>query len=371
MNQQSRTRAAQLIDQFPAIGHVRSDWQSRLENDRRPWLRVAVQRADKDAMFLQARNVRHGGRVYVQRRNGDRGIRYEYLCAIGKDENIVAQLAWESPLNFGIDKFSKDIFADVDPEEVSYLLWITFHGWYKPSTAEQEAQDVYFSDTMTGAEITAIVYLKPKDMGWSELVRTASDEKFEQEEAYKYPPKDLPELPGIHQALRDGCRLRAFMSGGGLRVIRLEKRKQLKAYGEFPHVEEALQHADEQSRRLDSSRPDLRLHPGWQTGYSPPGRLCPLQNACVHRGMDRCQSGRSDPMEQPWRVYLRKRLRTPAVRQRRGGPLDEDGLRSRRQGKARRFLLPSQQDRPWFHVLGSNDGSVCCFRHGKMKQSTL
>ena len=216
-----------------------------MENDRRPRLRVAVQRADKDAMFLQARNVRHGGRVYVQRRNGDRGIRYEYLCAIGKDENIVAQLAWESQLNFSTDKFSKDIFADVDPEEVSYLLWITFHGWYKPSTAEQEAQDVYFSDTMTGAELTAIVYLKPKDMGWSELVRTASDEKFEQEGAYKYPPKDMPELPGIHQALRDGCRLHAFMSGGGLRVIRLEKRKQLKAYGEFPHVEEALQHADE------------------------------------------------------------------------------------------------------------------------------
>lgn len=54
------------------------------------------------------------------------------------------------------------------------------------------------------------------------------------------------ELTNIEKALREGCKVRAFLSGGGLRVIRIEDAKhQLKGYGEYPHVEEALRHADD------------------------------------------------------------------------------------------------------------------------------
>lgn len=54
------------------------------------------------------------------------------------------------------------------------------------------------------------------------------------------------QLRGIEAALKNGCRLHAFLSGGGLRVIRLEvKSGGLKGYGEHPHVDEALVHANE------------------------------------------------------------------------------------------------------------------------------
>ncbi len=50
---------------------------------------------------------------------------------------------------------------------------------------------------------------------------------------------------GIDKALSDGLALRAFTSGGGLRVVRIEvpdkeRRGQLRAYGEHPHIREAL-----------------------------------------------------------------------------------------------------------------------------------
>lgn len=54
------------------------------------------------------------------------------------------------------------------------------------------------------------------------------------------------ELQGIHTALQQGLRLRAFLSGGGLRVIRLEDgNENLKGYGEHPLVNDALMLAEE------------------------------------------------------------------------------------------------------------------------------
>jgi hypothetical protein len=52
-------------------------------------------------------------------------------------------------------------------------------------------------------------------------------------------------LSGIEKALQEGCKLHGFRSGGGLRVIRLEKANKLRGYGEHPNVEGALNHADE------------------------------------------------------------------------------------------------------------------------------
>ncbi len=58
-------------------------------------------------------------------------------------------------------------------------------------------------------------------------------------------------LKHITLALREGCRLHAFLSGGGLRVIRVEKGKRggkLVGYGEDPHIDAALELADDTLR---------------------------------------------------------------------------------------------------------------------------
>ncbi len=52
-------------------------------------------------------------------------------------------------------------------------------------------------------------------------------------------------LEGIERALQEGCRLRGFRSGGGLRVIRIEKEDKCRGYGEHPNVDDALSHANE------------------------------------------------------------------------------------------------------------------------------
>ena len=54
---------------------------------------------------------------------------------------------------------------------------------------------------------------------------------------------------GIDRALKDGLVVRAFRSGGGLRVVRIEEankpesKKSLKACGSHPHLREALMFA--------------------------------------------------------------------------------------------------------------------------------
>lgn len=53
------------------------------------------------------------------------------------------------------------------------------------------------------------------------------------------------QLSGIEKALKNGCKLHGFRSGGGLRVISIEKGSKSKGYGEHPNVEDALSHANE------------------------------------------------------------------------------------------------------------------------------
>lgn len=51
---------------------------------------------------------------------------------------------------------------------------------------------------------------------------------------------------GLTAALAAGCKLHSFLSGGGLRVVRLEDRAGLlRGYGEHPSIEVALNHAGE------------------------------------------------------------------------------------------------------------------------------
>ena len=49
----------------------------------------------------------------------------------------------------------------------------------------------------------------------------------------------------VERALHAGAKLRAFSSGGGLRVLRLETNGELVGYGEHPNVEPAFEHVAE------------------------------------------------------------------------------------------------------------------------------
>src|SRR6266403_91893 len=53
-------------------------------------------------------------------------------------------------------------------------------------------------------------------------------------------------ISAIEQALKEGCRVRTFRSGGGLRVVRIEdQNNELKGYGEHPAIEDALSHSNQ------------------------------------------------------------------------------------------------------------------------------
>lgn len=52
-------------------------------------------------------------------------------------------------------------------------------------------------------------------------------------------------LKTIEKALKKGGRLHTFRSGGGLRVVRIERNGELLAYGEHPSIDDALAHAAE------------------------------------------------------------------------------------------------------------------------------
>jgi len=79
-------------------------------------------------------------------------------------------------------------------------------------------------------------------------------------------------LDGLEQALRENCRIHGFRSGGGLRVVRIEQDGTLRGYGEHPHVEDALAHANEDF--LAGGRPYKEVYgvlkPHYFTGESTP-----------------------------------------------------------------------------------------------------
>ena len=236
-------RTEQLLKDFPALVHVRDGWKwSSGKRWRWPIMHIQVQRADPEMNHLQARDLDYFGRGYVMGNNGQRGTREEYMVAVNHNKRIIDTLSWEKG---EYNKFAKDIFKTVNPDEVSYLIWVSGIEWFCPPTKEQQEKDICFGERKTGAEVHAIVYRKNYNLSFAELIEVADKLKKEREEAWKYPPKDMPELNGIHRALQNGCRLHAFASGGGLRVIRIEKNGKLAGYGEQPHVEVALLHADE------------------------------------------------------------------------------------------------------------------------------
>lgn len=73
-------------------------------------------------------------------------------------------------------------------------------------------------------------------------------------------------LDTLDKALRDGACLRAFLSGGGLRVVCLERPTgTLVGYGEHPHLCDALSHAAEDY--LAGGRPYKEVYGGSKPHY--------------------------------------------------------------------------------------------------------
>jgi hypothetical protein len=70
---------------------------------------------------------------------------------------------------------------------------------------------------------------------------------------------------GINRALSEGCTIHAFLSGGGLRVVRIEKDGDLKGYGEHPNVETAMAHANKDF--LAGGRPYHKVYGGEELHY--------------------------------------------------------------------------------------------------------
>jgi hypothetical protein len=59
--------------------------------------------------------------------------------------------------------------------------------------------------------------------------------RYHEELAVQYIKKrnKIMKLAGIEKALAEGCKVHAFCSGGGLRVVRIEKNGKLKGYGDI------------------------------------------------------------------------------------------------------------------------------------------
>jgi len=236
MKRQSRKRLAQLIEQYPAIAKVRSDAFGTIVGEKFPNTTVKVQKPDLELMHLKARNHPNPKRSWVMSSHYPKrvGSQREYLCAIDSRDQIIGKL-WEK------DTFPKgmvkEIFLVAKQDKVAYLLWVRENGWYP-------REDV--SSSMPIRELTVIIFPRRKDMSWERLVGLADRAETEREKAFLYHPKVMPKLLWVHQALQVGYHLRGFSSGGGLRVVILEKTKKKKSfYGEHPHVEEALNYLDE------------------------------------------------------------------------------------------------------------------------------
>ncbi len=73
------------------------------------------------------------------------------------------------------------------------------------------------------------------------------------------------EYAAIEKALFEGVKLHSFRSGGGLRVVTLEKEGKSVAYGEHPYMADALMHANQDY--LDGGLTYEQLYSGQNAKY--------------------------------------------------------------------------------------------------------
>lgn len=261
-------KIAQLIRNFPILGFIQYDWRwIKNKHWRQPNMEARVQVADPDTMHLRGNNIPFNGRSYLMGKNETRGTRKEYLLAVDGNDKVIATM--ETWIDKGEEKVVKDAFKLVSPDVVAYLIWVTGITWHEAPTKEMEKKDRVFGKKVAGVDVEAIIFRKPKGKTFEDLIHEADRRKQERENAYKFPPKDTPPFPSVHKALQEGYKLHAFRSGGGLRVVRLDRGSDAcRGYGEHPNVEEALNFLEEDT--LAGGRPYGtvygKLHPHYLTG---------------------------------------------------------------------------------------------------------
>lgn len=244
MASQPLAKLAKLTEQFPSISgtRIRFMWRPNASAKLRyPVTHVSVQKSDPDLMHFQGKYTH--GNSYIMRSGSDlRAEMFQYLYAYDeRGKRVGNSMTWYTEES--ANDFAKNIFDNIDSAKVAYLAVETVYTWHKPTN---ENSDKPYHDEVVGMEVNIIIYPKPKNMTWPELVTLSEKIKKEQENAWRYNPKVMPKLTGVHLALSKGLKLHAFLSGGGLRVVSLStKGGDEKAYGEHPHVEDALNHLDE------------------------------------------------------------------------------------------------------------------------------
>lgn len=211
-----------------------------------PKMVVVVKEADKESMHYEAKNISRIGRSYLMIEDGSRGTRHEYACAFDASGREIARMEYPRRLD---EKMFKDIFSVVEPSKVAYCAWVIITHKFSNPTQRQEEKDVSFGYQRKGVEVTVIICEKPHEQSFLELIAEADQEKKIKDEAYQHFPKEQHSFPAIHKGLKRGHVLRGFSSGGGLRVVRMESKKEkLVGYGEHPSFEEALEHLEEDYR---------------------------------------------------------------------------------------------------------------------------
>lgn len=155
-----------------------------------------------------------------------------------------------------------------------YSAWSNRHSFSSKDTLNQYLTEEGFMDFSETISLKGLLKKKantnPRDNRDSQV-----EEEIEKKSRVpKISKKSIQGLVGIEKALKEGCKLHAFRSGGGLRVVTIDKDEETKGYGEHPHVEDALSHANEDF--LAGGRPynevygENGLKPGYLTGSSTP-----------------------------------------------------------------------------------------------------
>lgn len=241
-----KRKLAKLFEEFPFlstlnIGHSRHESQHAKVTLS---TRIVVQKTDSEVLYLRRNPFLRNMRSHISEGssgNDYRGTRDEIIYAVDNSEQFIAFSA--KPIA-PLEEVLKDIFKDCDPDKVSYLAWVNLYRWFEPPTKDalEEDPEKYeiFGKEQIGSELEIIVYTKPKDKSWKELIHEAEMKKAETDSAYLYPPKEMPALSAVEDSLGQGFRLHAFLSGAGLRCVSLSRNGKQRAYGEHPHIDQAL-----------------------------------------------------------------------------------------------------------------------------------
>ena len=191
MQRQPKNRINQLIAQFPILGLIRMEYRWKRKRGSKkmvdPVMDIRVQVADPEAMLLQAKNIYlHTRGGYLRGENDERGTRCEYLVAVSHDGEEVARLDW--PLNV-IGLYAQDIFLEVEPSQVDYLVWVSSIDWYEPVSEQFALQRDFDYGKQLRSEVFATIYQKPKTGSFAEIIETAEQQLQERQKGSQYFPE--------------------------------------------------------------------------------------------------------------------------------------------------------------------------------------